>query len=52
VLGMESETITLQEIVRFEQRGVDAEGRVQGVFAPTGVRPELLRRLETMGLSA
>ena len=52
VLGMESETITLQEIVRFEQRGVDAEGRVVGQFTPTGVRPELLRRLETMGLSA
>ena len=52
VLGMESETITLQEVVRFEQRGVDEEGRVLGRFAPTGVRPDLLRRLETMGLPA
>ena len=52
VLGMESETITLQEIVRFEQHGVDAEGRVEGRFVPTGVRPDLMRRLEMMGLPA
>jgi pilus assembly protein CpaF len=52
VLGMESDTITLQEIVRFEQRGVDADGRVLGQFAPTGVRPDLMRRLEMLGLPA
>jgi len=52
VLGMESETITLQEIVRFEQRGVDADGRVLGRFTPTGLRPDLMRRLEMLGLPA
>ncbi|HXA27138.1 MAG TPA: CpaF family protein [Candidatus Angelobacter sp.] len=50
VLRMESETITMQELVRFEARGMDAEGRIMGELVPAGVRPELLATLEAMGL--
>jgi pilus assembly protein CpaF len=50
VLRMEGDTITMQELVRFEARGLDAEGRIAGALEPAGVRPELLATLEAMGL--
>ena len=50
VLRMEGETITMQELVRFEPRGTDAEGRIAGELVAAGVRPELLHTLEAMGL--
>jgi pilus assembly protein CpaF len=37
--GMEGDVITMQEILRFDQTGVDAQGKVQGRFTWTGVRP-------------
>ena len=40
--GMEGETITMQELFRFEQTGVDARGRVEGRFVWTGLRPAFL----------
>ena len=39
--GMEGEIITMQEIFHYEQTGVDADGRVQGRFSATGVRPRV-----------
>ena len=36
---MEGEIISMQEIFRFEQRGVDVDGKVLGHFSATGVRP-------------
>jgi pilus assembly protein CpaF len=50
VLRMEGDTITMQELVRFEPRGVDGEGRIAGELVAAGVRPELLGTLEAMGL--
>jgi pilus assembly protein CpaF len=50
VLRMEGETITMQELVRFEARGLDAEGRIAGELLPQGVRPQLLQTLESIGL--
>jgi hypothetical protein len=32
ITGMEGEVIAMQEIFRFEQTGVDADGKVQGRF--------------------
>ena len=37
VTGMEGEVITVQEIFRFKRRGISPEGKVIGVFEPTGV---------------
>ena len=37
--GMEGEVITMQEIFRFEQTGMDTGGRVHGRFHWTGIRP-------------
>jgi pilus assembly protein CpaF len=50
LVGMEGETITMQDIFRFEAQGSDADGRIAGRFEPTGVRPLLLQRLTEMGV--
>jgi len=50
VTGMEGAVITVQEIFRFEQRGVDKDGRVLGEYRATGVRPKLLERIERHGI--
>ena len=49
VTGMESDTVTLQEIFRYEQTGVDAMGNVKGHFGPTGIRPAFAGKLAAHG---
>jgi pilus assembly protein CpaF len=48
--GMEGEIITMQEIFRYEQTGVDASGKSLGRFVLTGVRPNFLRTFEALGI--
>jgi pilus assembly protein CpaF len=48
--GAEGAAITMQEIYRFEQRGVDASGKVLGEFTPTGIRPRAMTRIEQYGI--
>ncbi|MGZ5199220.1 MAG: CpaF family protein [Telluria sp.] len=48
--GMEGEIITMQEIFNFEQTGVDQDGKVQGKFRATGVRPRFADRLKMYGV--
>lgn len=50
VTGMEEEVIAMQDIFRFIRSGLDSEGRVIGRFAPSGIRPRTLERLEDRGL--
>lgn len=49
VLGMEGDVIVLQDIFRFEQTGIDRQGRVLGSFYATGVRPQFMERLAAAG---
>jgi len=49
ITGMEGEIISMQEIFRFEQTGIDAEGKVLGHFGATGVRPRFAERLRMFG---
>jgi len=49
ITGMEGEVISMQEIFRFEQTGIDADGKVQGHFCATGVRPRFADRLRMFG---
>jgi pilus assembly protein CpaF len=51
VVGMEGETIIMQELFAFRQLGVDADGRAHGEFAATGIRPTFMERLEYGGCS-
>jgi len=51
VQGMEGDTIILQDIFKFEQRGVDEHGKVIGELAPTGLRPKFTEKILQQGLS-
>ncbi|HEY1653868.1 MAG TPA: CpaF family protein, partial [Candidatus Tumulicola sp.] len=51
VVGMEGDIVTMQEIVRFAQHGVDKENKVIGEFQYTGVQPNCLRRFREYGIS-
>jgi pilus assembly protein CpaF len=50
ITGMEGDIITMQEIYRFQQTGLTADGTVQGHFRATGVRPKFMERLKTFGV--
>lgn len=47
--GMENGVITAQDIFKFEQKNVDENGKVQGIFKATGVRPKFADKLDSMG---
>ena len=48
--GIEGEVITMQEIFKYNQSDVNAEGVVQGNFGATGVRPKLAELLKSRGV--
>ncbi len=50
VQGMEGDTILLQDLFVFRQRGIAPDGTVIGEHVPTGVVPLFLERLEAEGL--
>ncbi len=50
ITGMEDDVITMQEIFRFTQTGVDEGGRIQGHFGPTGIRPRCAERIAAYGI--
>jgi pilus assembly protein CpaF len=51
VTGMEGDMIAMHEIFKYEQTGVAADGKVQGHFCATGVRPRFADRLRQFGAS-
>ncbi len=50
VVGMEGDVVTMQEIVRYNQQGVNEDGTVIGNFEYTGVQPNALRRFDEVGI--
>jgi pilus assembly protein CpaF len=50
VVGLEQDTVITQDIFRFEQDGVDENGRAYGRFVATGIRPTFMSRLEARGI--
>ena len=50
VQGMEGETVTIQEIFKFEQLGIDGSGKAYGQFLATGLRPGFFDRLKYSGV--
>jgi len=50
IVGMERDTITMQEIFYFEKTGVGKEGEVFGDYRPTGIRPMFMDRLLRSGI--
>ena len=49
VTGLDTESITMQDIFVFERSAVDETGKVRGAFRATGIRPEFADRLATSG---
>ena len=49
ISGMEGEVTTMQEIFRFRQTGLDADGNVLGRFEAAGIRPRFLDQLAARG---
>jgi pilus assembly protein CpaF len=49
ITGMEGPTIVMQDIFKFEKKGIGADGRVLGEFQPTGVRPWFMEKLKLSG---
>jgi len=50
VQGLEGDTVLLQDIFIFEQKGVDAQGRVIGQHRATGFRPLCADRIQVAGI--
>jgi len=50
VVGMEQDTIVMQDIYTFEQDGMDEGGRAYGRFVAHGIRPTFMPRLEAAGV--
>jgi len=49
VVGVESGTVQLQDIFEFKQHGFGSDGKVKGVFQPTGFIPTFYDELRQMG---
>ncbi|WP_147534441.1 CpaF family protein [Bacillus marasmi] len=50
VVGMEGETITLQDLFIYQQDNITHDGKVVGRFTPTGIRPMCASKLENSGI--
>jgi pilus assembly protein CpaF len=50
IVGMEGDTISMQELVTYQQHGINEQGKVVGNFEPTGVQPNCLKRFEELGV--
>ncbi len=51
VSGMEGQIVTLQDIFRFEQKGIDEHGHIQGVLQSTGIRPSFAEGFSQAGIA-
>lgn len=51
VVGMEGDVVTMQELVRYAQRGVNEDGKVIGSFEFSGVQPNSLKRFDEVGIT-
>ena len=50
VVGLEQETLIMQDVFRFHSDGIDEDGRAFGHFESTGVRPSFMQKLEAAGV--
>ncbi len=50
VVGMEQDTVIMQDIYKYNQQGIDENGRARGQFEASGIRPSFMDRLESAGV--
>ncbi len=51
VLGLEGDKVVMQDIFEFKQTGVDADGKVEGLFTATGSVPTFLEDIASRGMT-
>ena len=51
ITGMEGDIVSMHDIFEFKQTGLDENRVAQGYFATTGIRPLLMNKLKTSGIS-
>ena len=51
ITGMEQNVVNMQEIFQFKRLGVDENGKVQGEFRATGIRPMMMQRIKERGVA-
>jgi len=51
VIGMQGDSITMQEIYTYKQTGMSQDGAIQGGFSATGIRPERAEKIHSYGIS-
>ncbi|MCH8815828.1 MAG: CpaF family protein [Chloroflexi bacterium] len=50
VVGMEGETVTMQDLFTFEVSHIEADGRLVGTMDPTGIMPTFAERFTKAGI--
>jgi len=50
IVGMEGDTITLQDIFYYKPEGLDGNGKLTGKFCTTGIRPGFLEKIIANGV--
>jgi pilus assembly protein CpaF len=50
VVGMEQDTVIMQDVYKYVQEGIDETGRARGHFEATGIRPGFMTKLESAGV--
>jgi pilus assembly protein CpaF len=50
LMGMEGSVVTMQEIFRYVQSGLDSEGKIKGHFEATGIMPRCVDRIRMAGV--
>ncbi|MBP1887566.1 CpaF family protein [Sinorhizobium mexicanum] len=51
ITGMEGEVVQMQEIMRFKKTGTGEDGRIQGEFRATGLRPRFVEEFAELGIA-
>ncbi len=49
IVGMEGEVVTMQDLFKFQQTGLDAKRKPTGSFQSSGLRPTFSNRLDVLG---
>jgi septum site-determining protein MinD len=50
VIGMQGETVTIQDIFIYKQEGIDKNRKIIGRFVPTGFIPKFVEEMEAKGM--
>ena len=50
VVGMEQDTVVMQDVYKYQRDGIDESGTTRGRFLATGIRPNFMHRLEAVGI--